>query len=86
AFTLGQSTKEDGETRGMGRDILKKFTHTNRGSLELYSNSGHVIISGDREEYHDTQTTFIVTILNISLQRDENIFHFSDEIEYGRLF
>jgi anti-sigma regulatory factor (Ser/Thr protein kinase) len=35
AFTLGQSTKEDGETRGMGLDILKQFIHTNRGSLEL---------------------------------------------------
>lgn len=86
AFTSGQSTKEDGDARGVGLDILKQFIQVNKGNLELYSGDGYVRITSDREEYQDVDTTFIGTFLNISLKCDENIYHFSDETVCGNLF
>jgi len=70
AFQRGASTSNDG--RGLGLDILKSFIKLNKGLLEIYSHDAYAKISSDDEVFKKTRGFFQGTVVNITLQCDED--------------
>ncbi len=85
AFGPGHSTIE-GTGRGIGLDILREFVHVSHGSLDVYSENGHVRITHEKELYVQRAGSFPGTAVNITLPCDEKYYRFADEGPSGPWF
>ena len=82
AFERGNSTCPGDVARGLGLDLLKEFVQLNHGKLEVYSNNAYAIIDKNDELYENLGISFEGTVVHITLRCDENLYRFSDEVDY----
>ncbi len=82
AFSESMSTKMDqGISRGMGLHLLKNFVQMNKGTLQIYSNDGRVLIDEKKEVYEDFSPAFRGTIVQINLQCDGRYYVLPSEVD-----
>jgi hypothetical protein len=86
AFRAGTTTKPSGIGRGLGLDILKQFIRVNKGQLEVFSHNAYAFISSTKESYVSHKAFFEGTLVNISLECDENHYCLASELPQGPLF
>jgi len=79
AFQPGTTTLPNGMARGLGLDLLKQFVRVNHGRMEVYSNDGYVIVSGQGERFNSLATPFEGTMFYLTLKCDEALYRFADE-------
>jgi signal transduction histidine kinase len=81
AFQPGATTKIGPLTRGLGLKELKRFVKTNQGKLEIYSDRGYVCIDHTREDFRDRITQFKGTVVQITLNCDEQLYTTDNEFD-----
>ncbi|MCD8487661.1 MAG: ATP-binding protein [Desertifilum sp.] len=87
AFQAGTSTRYGNVAGGVGLDYLKTFVKNNRGKLEFFSQDGYVVIDENQDIYETRQSFFQGTLVNITLQCDENVYiRVSDADDEEQLF
>jgi len=80
AFQRGTTTRPNGMARGVGLDLLKDFIRLNHGKLEAYSNEGYAIVDQGGERFANLPMSFEGTVFHITLQCDEALYRFADEM------
>lgn len=74
AFVEGHTTKNN--TGGLGLAQLKEFIRMNKGSLDIVSGKGWVVLNGDDEETHLLETAFPGTIVNLNFNFDDKDYYY----------
>ena len=74
AFIEGNTTKSN--TGGLGLAQLKDFIRMNKGSLDIISGKGWVLLKGEKEETHLLRTAFPGTIVNLNLNFDDKDYYY----------
>ena len=78
AFKSGNTTKK--ECRGLGLDFLKQFVRLNKGSLEIFSENGHVLIKGqEKEKYGNKIIPFHGSFIYITFTCDNRYYKLISE-------
>lgn len=84
AFQEGHTTKNG--LGGLGLTLIKEFIKINKGKLEVYTNNSYGLIDQNGEQYQSTNFSFKGTFFHISLQCDESLYVFANEIESNNFF
>ena len=74
AFVEGNTTKNN--TGGLGLAQLKEFIRMNKGSLDIISGRGWVVLNGEEEETHLLETAFPGTIVNLNFNFDDEDYYY----------
>lgn len=77
AFMNGFTTRKD-NSGGLGLPLIEEFLRVNKGSLDVYCNDVHLVISPDnpRPVIHKLTTNFYGTILNVKLKKDGGYYSY----------
>lgn len=79
AFKRGNSTGRQGIARGLGLDLLSALVSVNDGSLEIFTNSAHAMVSRSGVKFQELDNAFSGTVVQIKLKCDERLYHFRGE-------
>lgn len=79
AFESGNSTGRKDVARGLGFGLLQEFVRVNEGALEVYSGSGYAIVDKEGARFHDLNSSFLGTAVQIKLRCDERYYRFANE-------
>jgi len=71
----GNTTTTHGMARGLGLKILKNFVQRNSGKLEIYSDTGYVLIDKDGEKSYEISTPFNGIVIQVTLRCDWNHYN-----------
>ncbi|MEM6350830.1 MAG: ATP-binding protein [Cyanobacteria bacterium P01_D01_bin.14] len=74
ALQAGNTTQQQGISRGLGLHLLQSFIHCNGGSLLIYSNDGCIQVSEKGVQYAPRAVNFAGTLVNITLQCNESVY------------
>ena len=55
---------------------LKEFIRMNKGSLDIISGRGWVVLNGEEEETHLLETAFPGTIVNLNFNFDDKDYYY----------
>lgn len=81
AFQPGNSTAQNGVSRGMGLNLLQRFMIKNHGSLKIFSNDGSVTIKDNEIRYGMHAVDFGGTLINIAFKCDESYYCLTSEVK-----
>lgn len=79
ALQKGNTTSKLKLARGLGLELLRSFVTINEGSLEIYSNSAHLLVTKDEVTVKELDIDFLGTIVQIKLKCDERLYRFKNE-------
>lgn len=74
AFSRGNTTKKENVSRGLGLDLLSEFVIINKGTLEIFSHDGYVLVDTKQKRFEDRRQFFEGTLVNITLKCDESCY------------
>jgi hypothetical protein len=80
AFRRGTTTQE-GLSRGLGLDLLRRFVKLNDGRLECFSGGAEAIISRDADSFGNAPSFFRGTLVTITLRCDRRFYRLASETD-----
>ena len=80
ALEPGNTTKQNGISRGLGLNLLQDFVTKNHGNLMIFSHDGYVTIGDNGVSYENKDINFSGTLVNIALRCDERYYCLASEV------
>lgn len=80
AFKRGNSSRSgDGQSRGLGLDLLREFVQLNQGQLKVFTHDTYAEIDSNGIRFQQNDSFFRGTVFHIQLICDESYYQFDNE-------